>query len=73
MRLSLYLHTLQYGSTFLFKDSAWVLNSLSSSSPDVTHPDGHPGHTCLTSLIVILELHGKEDVVEGEGNREREN
>lgn len=64
IRLPLYLHALQYGSTFLLEDSTWVLNRLSGSSPDVAHPDGHPGYTCLTCFIVVLELHrgGKRKV-----------
>lgn len=59
IRLTLYLHALQYGSTFLLEDSAWVLNCLSGSSPDVTHPDGHPGYTRLARLVMVLELHGQ--------------
>lgn len=70
-RLALYLHTFQYGSTFLLEDSAGVLNSLGSSSPDVTHPDGHPCYTCQTRLVVLLELHGEGEMVECERNRGR--
>jgi len=53
----LYLHALQDGSTFLLEDPARVLDGLSSSSPDVTHPDGHPGHAGSTRLVMLLELH----------------
>ena len=62
----LYLHAFQYGSTFLLEDSAWVLDRLSGSSPDVTHPDGHPGDTCLARLVVLLELRRQEKKEEGE-------
>lgn len=65
-RCTLYLHALQYGSTLLLEDSARVLNGLSGSSPDVTHPDGHPGYTCLTRLVVLLELHSEVETEEGE-------
>lgn len=54
-----YLHALQYGSTFLLQDSVRVLNRLSGSSPDVAHPDGHPGYTCLTRLVMLLEQHSE--------------
>lgn len=54
-----YLHALQYGSTFLLQDSVWVLNRLSGSPPDVAHPDGHPGYTRLTRLVVLLEGGGR--------------
>lgn len=64
--MTLYLHALQYGSTFLLEDSAWVLDCLSGSSPDVAHPDGHPGHACLTRLIVLLKLHSEGEAEEGE-------
>lgn len=51
-----YLHALQNGSTLLLQNSARVLDGLSSSSPDVPHPDGHSGHARLTHVIVLLEL-----------------
>ncbi|TNN69395.1 hypothetical protein EYF80_020396 [Liparis tanakae] len=54
---TLYLHALQDVSTFLLEDPARVLDGLSSSSPDVAHPDGHPGHAGSTRLVVLLELH----------------
>lgn len=57
--LCFYLHALQYGSTFLLEESAWVLNGQSCSSPDVAHSDGHPGYSRLAHLIMLLELHRK--------------
>ncbi len=65
IKLILYLHAFQYGSTFLLEDSAWVLDDLSSASPDVTHPDGHPGYTCLTRFIMLLELQSRGAVEMG--------
>lgn len=54
------LHVLQYDSTLLLQDSAWVLNGQSGSSPDVSHPNGHPSYTCLTGFVVLLELNEVE-------------
>lgn len=61
----MYLHALQYGSTLLLEDPARVLDGLSGSSPDVAHPDGHPGYTGFARLVVLLEQHGE---VSGEKN-----
>ena len=54
------LHVLQYGSTLLLQDSAGVLNGQSGSSPDVSHPNGHPSHTGLAGFIMLLELNRVE-------------
>lgn len=59
LKNSCYLHALQNCSALFFQDSTWVLNSLSRASPNVPHSNGHPGNSCLTHLIMLLEIPGE--------------
>lgn len=52
-----HLHALQDGAALFLQRFARVFDGLVGSSADVSHPDGHAGHSSQTTLVMLLELH----------------